>query len=62
MLSRNTGLKLSLCHKKRLFLGADLSLWKELFFSDLLSDGGRMGESREDEEGIVTKACSGMYG
>lgn len=47
MLSHNTGLKLSLYHKKRLFLGADLSPWKKLFFSDLLSDGERMRESRE---------------
>lgn len=48
MLSHSTGVKLSLYYKKkRLFLGADLSLWQELFFSDLLGDGGRMGESRE---------------
>lgn len=35
--------------KKKKPVGADLSLWKEfIFFSDLLSDGRRTGESRRE--------------
>lgn len=55
-------LKIESVSQKRLFLGADLSLRKELLFSDLLSDGRRMAQSREGMRGgVVPQTCSGMH-